>query len=254
MRSQLRSFYSFLVVFAIICMNQASAFETDLVGTTSSIGNGFTGGSHPAGSHFHSSNLDVLPAGNPSIIVPGAAEVGGFFGDEEIRGVSEFELQGAEAADAATLKFDVFDTFAAGLSPEASGVDGLFNQGGYVGFVDVFPYVADATETISDYQVETLTELPILSFEVGPGLLAGGDTLSVDVTQIYNDLVAGGEAAFGVRLQMASPDPDAGAITFDNFRISLEQSSTPVVPEPNAGVIMIAGCGMLLGLRRRRQS
>ena len=61
-------------------------------GQTYSVGNGFTGGTHPEGSHFHSSNLDELPVGNPPTIFPGAAEVGGFFGDEEIRGISEFSL------------------------------------------------------------------------------------------------------------------------------------------------------------------
>ena len=117
---------SFVLVGALIAVNQTHAITTDVAGQTSSISNGFTAIFHPEGSHFHSSNLTELPPGNPDILLPGVAEVGGFFGDEEIRGVSEFELQ--NAAEKATLLFDVLDLFELGLSPESSGIDGLFGE------------------------------------------------------------------------------------------------------------------------------
>ena len=221
--------------------------STSVSGTTYSVGNGFTGGTHPEGSHFHSSNLDELPAGNPPTIFPGAAEVGGFFGDEEIRGISEFDLEPGATVDAAVLSFDVLDTFLEGLSPEFSGIDGLFGQGPLDGAVDVFPYLADGSEATSDFQAPPITELPILSFAVDDQL-AGGDTLSVDITSIYNNLVTSGDD-LGIRLQMANADPDAGAITFHNFRIDLEQA---VVPEPSSmtlAVFLIAG---MCALRRPR--
>jgi|GEM_PF-3113914 len=217
-------------------------------GTTYSIGNGFTGGSHPEGSHFHSSNLEELPAGNPPIIFPGAAEVGGFFGDEEIRGISEFHLEPGETVDEAVLRFDVLDTFLEGLSPEFDGIDGLFGQGPLDGVVDVFPYLGDGSEAASDYQATPITAEPILSIVVGDGLV-GGDTVSVDITTLYNDLVTSGDD-LGIRLQMANPDPDAGAVTFHNFRIDVDVAA---VPEPSAASLAIV-CAIGLFMHRRSQT
>ena len=226
-------------------------FETNsntIAGEAFSVGNGFTAGTHPEGSHFHSSNLDELPPGNPPIILPGAAEVGGFFGDEEIRGIAEFHLEPGATVDEAVLMFDVLDTFLEGLSPEPSGVDGLFGQGPLDGVVDVFPYVADGLEEFSDFQAAPITSDPILAINVADGL-AGGDTLSVDITSIYNDLVTSGDD-LGIRLQMAIADPDAGAITFNNFRIDLEQAA---VPEPSSQCLAILFALGFWTVRRRRK-
>ncbi len=237
---------------ALACAQVQTALAVEataehLEGVTYSIGNGFTGGSHPEGSHFHSINLDELPAGNPPIILPGAAEVGGFFGDEEIRAVSEF-IVGDVVVEEAVLRFEALDLFLEGITAEASGIDGLFGQGPYEGSIDVFAYVADGVESIGDYQVETLGEFPILTFEVNDDLVLGGDSFSVDVTSLYNDRVAVGED-LGIRLQMSVADADAGAITFGNFRIDLEPVA---VPEPTSGLLLtmsILGC---LALRRKR--
>lgn len=217
-----------------------------LDGVTYSIGNGFTGGSHPEGSHFHSSNLDELPAGNPPVILPGAAEVGGFFGDEEIRAASEFHVEDVEVVEA-ILRFEALDLFLEGITAEPSGIDGLFGQGPYEGSIDVFAYVADGVESIGDYQIETLGEFPILTFEVNDELL-GGESFSVDVTSLYNDRAAAGED-LGIRLQMSAPDPDAGAITFGNFRIDLEPVT---VPEPTSGLLLMMSILGSLMLRPRR--
>lgn len=222
--------------------------SSSILGTTYSIGNGFLSGTHPEGSHFHSSNLEELPPGNPPVFFDGAAEVGGFFGDEEIRGISEFDLESGATVDQALLVFDVLDTFLEGLSPESRGVDGLFNQGALDGVVNVFPYVADGVEAFSDFQATPITSEPILAITVDDDLL-GGDTLSVDITSLYNDLVASGDD-LGIRLQLADPDPDAGAITFNNFRIDVEQA---VVPEPSSMTLaMFLVIGFWATLRHRK--
>ena len=221
--------------------NLFAAGTSVVYGHTASIGNGFTAGNHPAGSHFHSSNLDDLPNDNPPINLPGVAEVGGFFGEEEVRGISEFEVGGPVST--ATLSFEVLDLFAAGLTFDERGVDGLFNQGPYEGMIDLFAYTADHIESLSDYQVPPLSEIPVLSVEVTP-LVVGGDEFSADVTSIYNQLSTEGQD-LGIRFQMRDPDPDAGAITFTNVRLTLQ-----AVPEPNANFLFLLGLVILLRFRR----
>lgn len=233
------------LLLVVLISHQAFSLDasTDHVdGATYSIGNAFTGGIHAEGSHFHSSNLSVLPPGNPAVLFPGSAEVGGFFGDEEVRGISEFEVGDTEVIEA-ELFFDVFDLFLVGAIPETSGVGGLFGQDPLDGDVDVFAYAADHLETVSDYQVAPLSADPILTFSAND--FSGGDTLSVDVTAIYNDLAASG-SDLGIRLQMADANPDAGAITFNNFRLEL----TPV-PEPSSFNILIASLIGFAFFRRR---
>ena len=118
--------FSALIVGAEVYADTISGIE----GTTYSVANGFTAGTHPEGSHFHSSNLEDLPPGNPSVPLSGVAEVGGFFGDEEVRGVTEFPLQAA--APQAILEFDVLDLFELGISPEVNGVDTGNRQGNFL--------------------------------------------------------------------------------------------------------------------------
>jgi hypothetical protein len=61
------------------------------------------------GSHFHaSSRLPVDPVGS-SVIGANLAEVGGLFGDEEVRGLTEFDLQAMPLAAEAELSFGVAD-------------------------------------------------------------------------------------------------------------------------------------------------
>lgn len=219
-------------------------------GTTYSIANGFTAGSHPMGSHLHSSNLDELPPGNPFIPLAGVAEVGGFFGDEEVRGVSEIPLQ--VSATQAILEFEVLDLFEMGISPEVNGVDGLFGQGPYVGDIEVYLYAGDSIESLSDFEIAPLDDMPLLTIEVAEDFQAGV-TIQTDVTEVYNGLVEdlannpGGPNALGVRLQMPAPaDFDAGAITFGNFQLAL-------VPEPNGALALLIGL-WACATRRRRMS
>lgn len=227
---------------AFACSTALGANNDTLFGQTSSISNAFTAGDrdHPVGSHFHSSNLDVLPDGNPPIMVFDAAEVGGFFDDEEIRGVSEFNIQGPTGK--AILFFEVRDLFAEGLIFDERGVDGLFGQGAFEGLIDVFAYAADYMEQVSDYEIPPIQETPILSIDVTPSV-RGGDEFSVDVTSIFNELAATNQD-LGVRLQMANPDRDAGAITFANFRVELE-----AIPEPQSWTLLVVGLFALLRFR-----
>ena len=223
-------------------------------GQTASIGNGFTDRIHPEGSHFHTSNLDPtdLPSGNPPLIpAPGVAEVGGFFGDEEVRAVSEFSIVGLSSASQVTLLFDVFDVSSLGASPDP--IDGLFGQGPLSGFVDVFAFAGNGVEEVEDYSAESITEAPIFSFEADS--LEAGKTLQVDISDLFNSFISDEDlnpgmaaTALGVRLQtrVGLPDSvDQGAVTFHNFRLE-------IVPEPVGGSMIVAG---LLGLslcRRRR--
>ena len=85
---------------------------------------------------------------------------------------------------------------------------------------------------------------PILSIDVGDGLV-GGDTLEVDITSLHNDLFHSGRD-LGIRLQMADPDPNAGAVTFNNFRIQL------AFPEPGSGLLAGVFALSLLAIRRKR--
>jgi hypothetical protein len=214
-----------------------------------SVSNGFTTlGTHPQGSHFHSTNLDDLPAGNPSIPVFNVAEVGGFFGDEEVRGLAEFDLQGRDIATQANLFFDVYDVSAIGIEP----IGGLFGQDAYVGTIDVLGYRGNGLEEVSDYQFAPV--VPLLSFDVDA--LQAGDTIDVDITALYNELVldlrnnpATAAKALGIRLQVPSAvdpsDPNTGAITFHDFRIL-------AIPEPPGSAFLLLGLAAFLACTHRR--
>lgn len=220
------------------------AVETNsslLFGNTFAVSNGFTAGNHPAGSHFHSSNLAELPSDNPQINFAGVAEVGGFFGEEEVRGISEFDVQ--DVVSSAELLFEVFDLFEAGQILDEDGVSGLYDQGRLQGVVDLVAYVSDGTESLTDYEIAPISETPIFSVDVTP-LVVGGDEFSVDVTGLYNDLAERGED-LGIRFQLREPSTEAGAITFTNIRLQLQ-----TVPEPSGFALLMLG--MLLFLRVRK--
>lgn len=235
MNCQIRTSFSMLAL--LLCATPASlGTEISILGETASIGNGFTDtGVHPEGSHFHTSNLvpGDLPPGNPPLIpVDQVAEVGGFFGDEEVRGVSEFNLVGQPVATSATVVFDVFDLTSAGLNVTPLG--GLFGQEVLDGSVNVFAYRGNNVEEVSDYAGNLIQTDPLLTLDVAS--LSAGQTISIPVTDIYNDLIADladnpetAAQALGIRLQTTSNLPDSlseGAIAFHNFRLQ-------VVPEPN---------------------
>ncbi len=240
-----------LLACSAVSRAQAVTQEDLLLAATYAVSNGFTAaGTHPEGSHFHSSNLNDLPSGNPTIPVPGVAEVGGFFGDEEVRGVAEFDLFGRNTTLQAILSFDVYDVSDIAFNP----IGGLFGQDPYVGTINVLGYRGNNVEEVSDYEIEPVLSLE--NFVVDPSQMAAGDTIEVDITDFYNELVSELLAnpstapdALGIRLQVAPPadveDPDTGAITFNNFRIQ-------TVPEPQTWFICLLGLASWFGIARCR--
>lgn len=239
----------FLSLASHLSANTGLPGETLITADAYSIGNGFTDTSHATGSHFHSSNLDTLPPGNPEILVKNVAEVGGFFGDEEVRGLVEFPLAGLDVADEATLLFDVFDVSDLAGMP----IGGLFGQTALDGTIDVLAYYGNGVEEVSDFQVSPLKTIHTIDVTT----LAASDTISVDITDLYNDAVILSQApadppvaAIGFRLQVSSTvdasDPDTGAATFSEFRIL-------TVPEPTFHWILLIGLGLFVKRRRCRK-
>ncbi len=215
----------------------------DLTGSPYSISNGFMDtGNHPMGSHFHSSNLDTLPVGNPVIPNIHVAEVGGFFGDEEVRGLVEIDVDSAPTADEAILLFDVYDVTHLSAIP----VGGIFGQGPLQGTVELFGYTGNNMEELADYQITPVS--PLFSFDASS--LAAGETIEVDITDFYNGLIGNSDPAAGFRLQVAdsvdTSDANTGAITFDNFRIAL-------VPEPRSLWFAFVGLVGYVLIRPRRR-
>lgn len=245
MKTNITGFFFSLALLGFIGsvgVGPTQAQESLLFGEPYSIGNGFTAdGLHPEGSHFHSSNLEELPAGNPSIPDVQVAEVGGFFGDEEVRGLVEIDITGSSSAEMATLLFDVLDVSDLAGVP----VGGIFGQDQLDGTINVLGYTGNNTEELSDYQISPTTAL----FDFDATTVSAGDTIEVDITDFYADLIANSADAAGFRLQVANAvdttDPNTGAATFDNFRISL-------IPEPNSCFLVLFGLAVCLVTRSRR--
>ena len=235
---------------ALVGFSEAAAATIDIEGITYAVSNGFTVDStHPEGSHFHSSNSTNLPPDNPDIPVPAAAEVGGFFGDEEVRGLSEFSLVAQSEAAKATVSFVVMDVAAIGLAPDPIG--GLYGQEPYEGIVEINAYSGNGGEDLSDYETERIGDQPLMTTDATT--LSAGDEILIEVTDLFNELVndfqnnpSASNSALGIRLQMAPPaNPDSGAITFESFKLTVEP-----VPEPS-GLSLLILLTMIGGCRRQ---
>ncbi len=202
------------------------------------ITNGFTysvaddfGGPSLQGTHFHSNTGGAF--GNPA----GKAEVGGFFGTEEVRGLSEYDLAGLSTVGPAFVSFNVYLA------------DGLFGQGGGAFDIDIYAYVGNNSEDLSDWQAPTTGFVG--SFNTG-GLLVG-NILSFDVNSLLDAAITAGDASFGIRLQQRNRDIDGPAYTFDNFRLTTTDDTTPV-PAPASLALLGIGLVALAGSRRKRSS
>lgn len=195
-------------------------------GQTYAISDAFTESGHGTGSHWHNTSLAGPPA--PALAtVKRYAEVGGFFGDEEVRGVSEFSIAGqATVATNVLLKFVVSDLLADGISPDQ--IDGLFGQGALAADFNVVGFAANGTEELEDYQAAALATLATID----PTTLTAGQEITVDVTSYYNARRANGDTWLGIRLQLAVSDPDAGAITFEDFRLEITGPTTTYTDIP----------------------
>ncbi len=180
------------------------------------------------GTHFHSNTGGAF--GNPA----GKAEVGRYF-SEEVRGLSEYDLFGLVPASSAFVTFDVFD------------IEGLFMEypGTFIGDILIEAYMGNVTEDISDYQAAVFGVVGSFSTS---GLIVG-DTLSFDITSIFNGAMGSSFASLGIRLR-ADPLNAEGAFTFDTFRLTTSDDTTSV-PEP--GTLGLLGLGLLAMAARRRR-
>ena len=194
-----------------------------------------SGSDNSVGNHYHSSTGGDF--GNPS----GKAEVGSFF-DEEVRGLSEYDIFGLSTSSSAFVTFNVFT-----LGGLFSGV----NDFPFSGTIDVVAYLGNNAEDLADYQAPVLQMLGSFS----TAALFVGETISFDVTSVFNSLVNQSAQSLGIRLQIASgTSTGGGAFVFDTFRLTTDdQSSTPRnVSEPTS--VALLGLALIAaGFRRRNR-
>lgn len=215
---------------ALTALTSAAQAFTLTEGFTFSVANA---GNNSPGNHFHSSTGGDF--GNPA----GKAEVGSFF-NEEVRGLSEYNLSGLSSATSAFITFDIF------------AAKGLFqgeNDFPFTGNIDIVAYAGNNLENISDFESPTIGNVATFS-TTG---LAVGNTLSFDITALFNGAISSGSTSLGLRLQTApGTTTNGGAWTFDNFRLTTDNQTSQPVPEPLtiAGAVVAATS---LGVMRRKQ-
>ena len=220
------------VAVALVLASSAVHAQTITNGFTFTVASG--GGACATGTHYHSNTGGAF--GNPA----GKAEVGNY-SSECVRGLSEYNLAGLSSATNAFVTFDVFK------------LGGLFsgtNDFPFSGTIDVFAYGGNNLEDISDYQAASLGMVGSFS-TIGLGV---GEILSLDITSFFNTAVAASQSSLGIRLQRSGESSTAsGAETFQNFRLTSDNQSTGVVPEPSTYALTAAGLGAIAYLRRRRR-
>ncbi|ROS05143.1 putative secreted protein [Sinobacterium caligoides] len=186
---------------------------------------------HTLGDHFHSDTGGDF--GNPA----GKAEVGSFE-NETVRGSSEYDLSNLALTSSAFVTFDVFT------------LGGLFagsNDFSFDGTINVFAYEGNNLEDISDYQATATASVGSFSTIS----LNVGDTLSFDITTVYNDYVAASDPSLGIRLQISDDTiTGGGAVTFDTFRLTVNDQ-TSVVPVPASVWLFGSALLGLVGVRRK---
>ncbi|AUT02116.1 hypothetical protein CLI64_17955 [Nostoc sp. CENA543] len=189
-------------------------------------------GPDPNGYGIYFSSSTSNPFSNP----PGKNEVGSYY-NEDIRGLSEYNLAGLSTTSLATVSFNVFQS--GGLFPAQ-------NDFPFTGNIKVLSYLGNNEENLYDYQAPSIATIGSFS----TANLAAGDTLSFDITSIFNSAINNGYSSLGIRLQVDDgTNPDGGAWTFDSFRLT-------TVPEPNAVpalMVVVFGAGFILKTRVKQK-
>jgi hypothetical protein len=184
------------------------------------------------GGHFHS-----------DVYFTNLAEVGGYsasgdFANEEIRGMSEFNITGLSPVSSATLSFSVYRQGSMFTDTNDTPFTGTIFLDAYVGNNSIFGNNWDiftGANMWSDYQEASIGDIGNLSVVGGASPNPNsGDVFSFDVTELFNDAINNDLISLGVRLrQERSGEYGTNkAWTFGNFRL------TAYVPEPGTVSLM----------------
>lgn len=223
-----------LSVLAVIALSGAMVRTAVAVqitpGFTFSVADAYTG---PAGqgTHYHSNTGGSF--GNPA----GLAEVGrlGVSG-EEIRGLSEYNLTGLSASPSAFVTFEVYE------------LGGLFGQSFGTFNITINAYLGNNTENLSDWQAASTGFVGTFS----TAGLSVGDTVSFDITSIYNAAISGGDASLGIRLAQNPLLAPNQAVVFNNFRLTTDDQSSNRVPDGGSTLLLLSSAlGAIVVLKRR---
>ena len=179
------------------------------------------------------------------VVVQDSADVGRYFSSGQYTSIrSEFNLAGQQAAGSAVLSFE-YDARYAVLSYPASQSMTVF-LGSYAG--DNVAHVSDwSTVTVgspgSGFLFSLMGPPRFGQFETAG--LTFGQTLSYDVTSLYNLSLARGDAALGIGLDSGINFQYA---KFGNFTLTV----TPPVPEPSTYALLLGGLALVGFARRHR--